>query len=65
VKYYSSKELMQMSLSELKELSFEQLIEGICTLEITIYTLESNGYDYSKESTKQDQLKELLKSLKK
>lgn len=65
MKYYSSKELMQMSLSELRELSFEQLIEGICTLEITIYTLESNGYDCSRESTKQDQLKELLKSLKK
>ncbi len=60
MKYYTSKDLLSMNLTQLQDLTSEQLIEGICTLEVTIYTLESQGYGYSKENAKQREIKSIL-----
>lgn len=60
MKYYTSKDLLSMNLTQLQDLTSEQLIEGICTLEVTIYTLESQGYSYSKENAKQREIKSIL-----
>ena len=57
---HTTKELIKMNLEELNNLTTEQLIEGICALECSIYTLESNGYSYSKEAQTQRQIKRIL-----
>lgn len=58
--YYTTKELIKMNLEELNNLTTEQLIEGICVLECSIYTLEINGYSYSKEAQTQRKIKRIL-----
>lgn len=64
MKYYTSRDLLKMNLSELEKLELDELIEAICTLEVTIYTLESNNMSYSKEAQKQREIKSLIRNYK-
>ena len=57
---HTTKELIKMNLEELNNLTTEQLIEGICVLECSIYTLGINGCSYSKEAQTQRKIKRIL-----
>ena len=61
MEYYTTPQLLNMTLEDLQGLHIDQLIDAICTLEVTIYLVESMDGNYSKEASLQRTIKSIIR----